>query len=717
MTRVTTLQTIPPIRPEHLEKPIVVYIRQSTDYQARHNTGSTAWQYGMVDEAVRLGWIKQNVTVIDEDQGQSGTEYFHREGFKWMFDEVAAGRVGAIICTEVSRLSRDSGDWNLLLKVCRATDTLVADGNRVYDLSIYSDRLYLNIAGTMSEAERDLMVMRARQATLAKAKLGELLICPPTGFIVGKDGKYYKDHTKDKNQGKSVADLISLFFEMFERLGTGSAVVAYFNREKILFPSREYGRPGKKSLSWVKLTRRRCYSILRNPVYAGTYVFGRSVVKLRVVTGAQPRVEKYRKEVAVEDWAVIKLDNHEAYISWEKFLENREKLKNNLTRPSDGGRGALRAGAALLQGNVFCGICDHQLSVKYASKPHRPHYACEYPERRYSAGLCQSMPASAVDEAVEKTFLLAVAPAQLQLTMRACKEVQQHAEKEDAALRQRLDKAQAEADLAKRRFMKVDPDNRLVAQQLERDWNDKLTELSSLENDFARAPKIQQTVLNINNRKKIEELSEDLPSIWRAHTTTQIERKQLLSFLIERIKLTRLDEDVFIEIFWRTGAITQMKVPLQLKRTQRAIIDLIRKLAINHTDQEIAERLNKEGFKSARGRTFYAGLIEYLRYTYGIPIGSSGHARYSSHSQRGDGRYRAHAAAIILGTSVRTLIEMCNEGTLDGLQERFHTPWWIRLPPEQITALKEAVIKRRSRRKGWREELEAKISAISHNKA
>jgi hypothetical protein len=327
------------------------------------------------------------------------------------------------------------------------------------------------------------------------------------------------------------------------------------------------------------------------------------------------------------------------------------------------------------------------------------------------------MPAAAVDETVEKTFLMAVAPAQLQLAMRAGKEVEQHAEKKEASMRQRLDKARAEADLAERRFMQVDPDNRLVAKQLECAWNDRLTELNCLENDFARAPRIQQTVLNTNNHKKIEELSKDLPSIWRAQTTTQVERKQLLSFLIERVKLTRLGEDVFIEIFWRTGAVTQMKVPLQLKRTQRAVIDLIRKLAINHTDQEIAECLNMEGFKSARGRTFYAGLIEYLRYSYAIPIGSSGHSRYSSQSQRGDGRYRAQAAAFILETSIRTVIEMCKEGTLDGLQEKFHTPWWVRLPPEQIPALKEAAIKRRSRRKGWREELEAKISAISHNKA
>ena len=193
-----TQQTIPPIRPEHLVRPSVVYIRQSTDYQARHNTGSTAWQYGMVDNAVRLGWARQDVIVIDEDQGHSGTEYFRREGFKWMFDEIAAGRVGAIFCTEVSRLSRDSGDWNLLLKVCRATDSLVADGNRVYDLSNYSDRHYLNIAGTMSEAERDLMVMRSRQApTLAKAKLGEMIIHPPTGYILDKNGKYFKDQERE----------------------------------------------------------------------------------------------------------------------------------------------------------------------------------------------------------------------------------------------------------------------------------------------------------------------------------------------------------------------------------------------------------------------------------------------------------------------------------------------------------------------------------------
>jgi DNA invertase Pin-like site-specific DNA recombinase len=697
-----TVQTIPPIRAQHLERTAVVYIRVSTDYQARNSTGSLAWQYSMVDEATRHGWARQNVTVIDEDQGQSGTEYFHREGFKWMFDEVAAGRVGAIICTEVSRLSRDSGDWNLLLKVCRATDTLVADGNKVYDLSNYSDRLFLNIAGTMSEAERDLMLMRSRQATLAKAKLGEVIFRAPTGYIIDKAGKYQIDLEVDEKQGRSVFESISLVFEMFERLCSGSAVVAYFNREGILFPTRAQGGPGGGSLSWKKLRRARCYSILKSPVFAGAYVFGRSQVKMRVVTDNHPRVEKYRGDVQIQDWAVIKLNNHEGYISWEKFLENQEKLKNNRSKPTNGSRGALREGAALLQGNAYCGICGHRLFVQYTATQGQPRYTCAYPQRIYSAGLCQSMPLRAVDEAVEKAYLRAIEPAQLQLALRVGKEAEKHEEKKEASIRRQLDKARDEADLARRRFMQVDPDNRLVAQQLERDWNDRLSELDRLGKDFTRTPRSQRTSLNTDDRKKLEELSKDLPNIWRAQTTTQVERKQLLSFVIERVKITRFDEDAFIEIFWRTGALTQMKVPLQLKRTQRRVIDLIRELAVNHTDQEIAEHLNREGFKSARGRTFHTALVEYLRYSYAIPIGSSAHSRFSSQSQRGDGRYRARDAALILEASVRTVIEMCKEGMLDGVQEKFYRPWWVRLPEEQIPTLKEAVIKRKYRRKGWR---------------
>lgn len=304
--------------------------------------------------------------------------------------------------------------------------------------------------------------------------------------------------------------------------------------------------------------------------------------------------------------------------------------------------------------------------------------------------------------AVEKAYLQAVAPAQLELALRSGNEVKRNAEKEEASVRQSLNKARNEADLAKRRFMQVDPDNRLVAQQLERNWNDRLSELNRLETDSSRAPSNQQKTLDAGARKQLLELSQELPNIWRAETTTQVERKQLLGFLIEKVKITRLGEDAIIDICWRTGAVTCMKVPLLLKRTQKSIIDLIRKLAVDHTDQEIVERLNGEGLKSARGRVFTTDIVERLRYAYIIPIGASGHARFCSRAQRGDGRYRAQAAALLLETSISSVIQMCQEGLLDGVQEKWHTPWWIHLPPEQIPALKEAVIKRRKRRKGWR---------------
>jgi DNA invertase Pin-like site-specific DNA recombinase len=453
----------------------------------------------MVDQAIRLGWPRPNVAIIEEDLGQSGKTYFNREGFKWMFDEVMSGRCGIVFCTEVSRLSRESGDWNIFLKVCYATKTLVADGNRVYDLSNFSDRFFLQIFGTFNEAEGELIIMRSRNATLKKAESCDLKIRVPTGYVYSTEGKIIKD--PDKNVQKTIA----LAFEIFDLKGSARATVGHFNREKILFPTRAYGKTGDGTLFWVTLNTRRFYAFLKNPIYTGRYVFGRTKLDMRVIKAELPRVEKYRTGVNMDGWAVMKLNHHEGYISWEKFLENQKRLSNNRSRPKEGRRGAPRSGSALLQGIVFCGICGYQISVHYNSTNVQPIYTCANFLSRYAAGICQSIPAGAVDEKVENLYLAAVGPSHIELALRAEEEVNREEGREEKQSQLRLEQLRQDVERAERRFKQVDPDHRLVAHRLEREWNEKLVEFHNLELEYARAKPPQRKSLDPAKREELLE--------------------------------------------------------------------------------------------------------------------------------------------------------------------------------------------------------------------
>jgi DNA invertase Pin-like site-specific DNA recombinase len=687
----------PKIRPDHLDRTAQVYVRQSTMIQVRENTASTARQYDLAGRAHDLGWLPERIQVIDQDQGHSGASTAGRDGFQHLVAQVGLGRTGAVFSLEASRLARSCSDWYRLIEICALTNTLVIDEDGVYDPTQYSDRLLLGFLGTMSEAELHLIRSRLLGGKLKKASDGQLRFRLPTGLVYDLERRIVLDPDEQVQQA------VRLIFDLFDQSPSALAVVKHFADHHLQCPTRFWGGSRHGQVIWRPLSHARVLGILHNPEYAGAYVYGRTKTRLLCLPGEEPRVKGRTRQVRPEDWPFLIPGHHPGYITWDQFQRNQQRLDDNRTLPDHDRRGALREGFALLQGIVRCGRCGRRMSVRYINNASVPSYECNSDHTRFAGKTCQSIRGDEIDAAVAGALLEAMRPAQLEVSMAAFDQIAAQARQLDRQWQLTLERARYEAELARRRFVAVEPENRLVARTLEREWNERLAEIERMERDETLRPRLASRLVHPEERRRVLALARDLSKVWHAPTTPQTARKQLLGYLIKDVTITRGETLVHVAIRWQTEACTVLEVPrpkrsYEVRRTDPLVIARIGVLTPDHTDSQIAAILDKEGLRSGTHGVLTAKKVQWIRHAYSLASGCPEGPAACQKGYRGDGRCTAQVAAEQLNVTVYTIADWCKSGRLDGIQAVTHGPWWIRLTPEIIAELRKPTRRCWSRR-------------------
>ena len=687
----------PKLRNEHLTRPALVYVRQSTLIQVRDNTASPTRQYDLATRAQDLGWPASLVKVIDQDQGRSGASHSARDGFEYLIAEVGLGRAGAVLCFEASRLARSSSDWYRLIEICALSDTLVIDEDGVYDPGQYNDRLLLGFRGTMSEAELHWLHCRLVGGKLEKAQQGTLRFRLPVGLVYDAAGRITLDPDEE------IQHAVRQVFAVFETAKSALAVVKHFADHGLQIPDRLWQRERQGEVVWRRLRHARVLSILHNPFYAGAYVYGRTKTRQRPLPGEAPRIKGYTRQVKRDDWPTMLQEHHPGSISWAQFRRHQEQLDDHRTCDPDQRRGAVREGGALLQGIVSCGVCGRRMTVRYMPDGLRPMYVCAQLHTQFAAPTCQFIRGDGIDAAVAQLLLAAIAPAQLTIALEAIEHLEAQARAIDHQWHLRIERARYEAERARRRYEAVEPEFRLVARSLERDWNEKLGVLEQLERDDTETAPAASRHVSEAQRQGIVDLVHDLPAVWQAETTTHAERKHVVRLLIKDVMVTKLEKTVRVDVRWQTQACSTLEVARPtpayvIRRTAPEVIERIGQLARTHIDIEIATRLNDAGYRGGQGGAFTARMVKWLRYAYGIKSGCPLGPVACPTGQRGDGRYSAQAAAALLNVTVYTIADWCKSGRLDGVQMAPRGPWWVVLTSEIITALRKPVRQSKPRR-------------------
>lgn len=598
----------------HQKRNAYLYVRQSTVRQVLEHQESTHRQYALRQRAEMLGWPSERVVVIDEDQGLSGTSATNREGFQHLVAEVGTGRAGVVLGLEVSRLARNNADWHRLLEICALTETLILDEDGLYDPCDFNDRLLLGLKGTMSEAEVHVLRARMRGGVLSKARRGELKVALPVGLVYKGDGTVARD------PDKQIQDCLRLFFEAYRRTGSARSVVKHFRKQGFLFPRRLRVRERKGELVWAPLDTSRAVDVLHNPRYAGAFAYGRKRARKygdgRVGCVSMPR----------DEWYTLIPDAHEGYISWEEYENNQRRLRETAQARGglDGRKTPPREGPALLQGLVLCGICGKRMSVHYHHRRGRkvPNYTCARDQRLSGESMCQFVPGQDVDRAVEHLLLGAVTPMALEVALNVQQELQRRFEETDNMRRRQVERAQYEADLARRRFMLVDPENRLVAESLEAEWNEKLQALEKARQEYDRQSQTDRLVIDDQKRADILALATDFPRLWRSRRTPDLERKRMIRLLIDDVTLIK-GKDIGVHVRFKGGATETLTVPKpeliwKRNRTNEELIRRIDRLLDHHTDAGTAAILHEEGFRSGAGLPLRAARIKHIRIKYGL---------------------------------------------------------------------------------------------------
>jgi len=598
------------IRLDHLQRQAYIYIRQSTLQQVYHNQESGRRQYGLQEKAMALGWPGSALEIVDEDQGFSGQDK-ERPGLRRLMEAVSSGEVGAVFCLEVSRLSRCNSAWHALIELCAWQDTLLIDEEGVYDPNLPNDQLMLGIRGLMGTSELDMLRRRMQVSREEKARRGELRFQAPTGCVHDRRGKLRLDPDEE------IQEAIRLLFEQFRRLGSAAAVVRYFDAHQLRFPTRHVGGTRDGEVTWKPLTYGRALYVLHDPIYAGAYVYGRHGHSRQ----RKPREKQDRGEVRLprEQWIALIWDAFPGYISREEYEANQRRLTAN--RPRQGKSGAARSGAALLSGRVICGRCGRPMRVTYEGTDGQyvVYVCCPWKERgQYRA--CQRVPGNGVDQSVAQTVLEALMPAEIDLSLQVVDEVVEQMALVEKQWERRLERARYEAGLARRRYRRVEPENRLVVRTLEQEWEDRLASLAQVEQEYAVARREVPLVLSAEERERLLALAHDLPALWEAESTTLAERKEVLRLLIADVTLTRRDADILVQLRWVTNEVEEWMVPLPQRgaRTAPTVLERIRELAPTHTDAETAACLNAEGLHTAHGQPFTEQRVHSLRRTHRI---------------------------------------------------------------------------------------------------
>lgn len=594
----------------HLKRNAYLYVRQSTLRQVFENTESTKRQYGLRQHAVALGWPVERIIVIDSDLGQSGASAVDREGFQKLVTEVGLGKAGIVLGLEVSRLARNSTDWHRLLEICALTDTLILDEDGVYDPSHFNDRLLLGLKGTMSEAELHVLRARLQGGILNKARRGELECPLPVGFL------YNAQQQPILDPDQQVQESIRFFFDTFRRTGSACAVVKAFRQKGLLFPRRLKKGPNKGDLVWAELPHSRALHLLHNPRYAGAFVYGRSRTRLN------PDGSTSYTKLPREQWMLLK-NAHPGYITWEQYEENLLRLRENAQAiGADRRKSPPREGPALLQGMVVCGLCGRRMTVRYHTRQGRilPDYVCQRDGVEHAVSICQRVVGEPIDKAVGQLLVESVTPLALEVTLAVQQELQARLDEVDKLRQKQVERARYEADLAQRRYLHVDPANRLVADSLEADWNEKLRLLTEAQEQYEQQRQQDRAVMDEQQRARIAALASDFPRLWQDPKTPERERKRMVRLLLEDVTLIRQDH-ITVHVRFRGGASKTLTLPRpltawELKMTPAEVVREIDRLMDDHTDKEIVGILNGHGTRSGEGRTFSSRIIARLRRDY-----------------------------------------------------------------------------------------------------
>ncbi len=636
----------------HLQRKALIYIRQSTPHQVLSNQESLRLQYALQQRAVDLGWRQEDIEIIDADLGMTGASASHRLGFQGLVARVTLGQVGIILSVDVTRLSRNCSDWYPLLDVCGYRGCLIADRDGIYDPGSANGRLLLGLKGQLSELELHTSFDRMTAGLLNKAQRGELALSLPIGLVRNAIGKVHKDPNRE------IQDRLALIFTTFLRARSASKVLQFLNTHDLCLPRRD--RFG--DVVWKKPTVAAILQILKNPAYAGAFVYGktRSVRK----DPTSPHTQEVRLPMA--EWKIRINDIYPAYITWDTFEQIQQMLVENYAAyDRNKSRGVPRDGAALLHGMVYCGECGHKMVVQYKNGT---RYLCNYLRQQYHVPVCQYIHADPVDEKIVEAVFQALSPVELDVYAAAVATQQATAQNVTHAHHQHLERLRSEATLAGRQFNHVDPDNRLVAAELEKRWEGALADLKQAEETEATRIISPPSLLALNSELQtaFRAIGQHLPALWQQGLISQRHKKALLRALIDKVVVHRFARDQMqARIVWKGGETTTFVIPVPIgtfkdlagaEDMERLILE---RSAAGILDEEIAQELTDLGYRSPMGLVVLPSTVKGIRLKQGIF-----HKRSQSHPRRIEGMLTISQIATALDMDPHWIYDRIHNGTI-----------------------------------------------------
>ena len=674
------------IASHHLDRRAIIYVRQSTLQQVHRHQESTRLQYGLVDQAVRLGWPRQRIEVIDEDLGCSGASAQGRLGFQRLVAEVGLDHVGIVLGLEMSRLSRSSRDWHQLLEVCAIFGTLIGDLDGVYDPTLYNDRLLLGLKGTMSEAELHILKQRMLEGKRAKARRGELGMPVPMGYVRHLSGEVIKD-PDEQAQG-----VIQRVFDVFERKRTINSVLQTFVEQQVQMPCRLAHGPNKGEIVWRRPNRTTLSNLLHNPIYAGAYVYGRRPTDVRKKIPGRPSTG--RTVAAVGEWEVLIKDRLPAYISWEQYERNIAQLEANRAQAM----GAVRQGPSLLSGLLVCGRCGLRMGTHYDSNGKGLRYACDRMAIDYGEARCQALGGEVLDACITRLIMQALEPSSLEISLQVAEDIEGERRQQQLQWQQRLERAQIDSERAYRQYNAVEPENRLVARTLERQWEAALTFSEQLQREYEEFKAKQPGVLTVEERAAIARLAEDIPALWTAPSTTAADRQLITRQLIEVVLVTVIDdtEQVQVEVHWIGGHTTRTTLIRPVARIAqlsgyRALLKRVKALQSQGDNAvEIARTLNAEGWRPPKRRdTYNAPMVRSLLSRQGLGTGTA-RQQHSAGIERQPDEWTLKELAGHLDMPEPTLYSWLRKGVLKTRRTRAATRsiWLVQADQKELDRLR-----------------------------
>jgi DNA invertase Pin-like site-specific DNA recombinase len=673
------------ISPEHLARQAVVYIRQSTADQVANNLESKRRQYGLADRARQLGWA--DVDVIDDDLGRSGGGVA-RPGFERLLAAICEGRVGAVVAIEASRLARNGRDWHTLLEFCGLVGTLIADEDGVYDPRLPNDRLLLGMKGTMSEMELSVLRQRSLEALKQKARRGELFMTVAIGYVrIGHD-------RIEKEPDRRIVEAIALVFAKFAEMQSVRQVHLWFRHERVPLPAICYGAEGRQ-IDWKPPVYNTILHLLTNPIYAGAYAFGRTASRVSIEGGRKKIVRGFRKER--KDWEVLIQDHHEGYLNWADYERNLGLIADNANGKNPMSRGAVRRGEALLAGLLRCGHCGRKLHVAYSGKDGASgRYHCQGGHLNHGGARCISFGGMRIDRDVAAEVIERLAPLGIEAALAAQEARSRASQDKRRQLELALEQARYEVGRARRQYDSVDPDNRLVAAELEKRWNQRLVVVHDLEAELEGLAAHPDAALAPEDRERLMTLGADLDRAWRSQSVTWETRKRIVRTLIDEIVVRVEDNTLDLVIRWHGGDHSSLKVKKNRSGQHRwsaeaETVDLVRVLARQMPDKAIASVLNRAGKTTGRGNGWTQSRVCSLRSHNEI-------ATYREGERRERGEVTLDEAAAALAVSPSTVLRIIKDGDLTATQLCKGAPWVIRVADLELGVVRQAADARRLRR-------------------